>query len=161
MGQVIGLKELIEVRENARRQGLKFVFTNGCFDILHRGHIELLRSAKALGDILVVAVNSDASVKRIKGELRPIVKQEDRAEILACLVFVDYVIIFDGDTPEAVITELLPDVLVKGSDYKIENIVGRKQVESTGGRVVRVPLVSGYSTESMLSEIVRRYGKRR
>ncbi|MGQ9811254.1 MAG: hypothetical protein ACUVQ7_07930, partial [bacterium] len=101
------------------------------------------------------------SVKRIKGEPRPIVKQEDRAEILACLVFVDYVIIFDEDTPEAVITELLPDVLVKGSDYQIENIVGRKQVESTGGRVVRIPLVSGYSTESMLSEIVRKYGKRK
>ena len=149
----------MEVRENARRQGLIFVFTNGCFDILHRGHVELLRKAKSLGDILAVAINSDASMKRIKGNLRPIVKEEDRAAIVASLAFVDYVLIFEEDTPEAVITALLPDILVKGEDYQLEEIVGRRQVESAGGKVVRIPLTPGYSTESMLREIARRYGK--
>lgn len=160
MGQVIGLVELKAIREEARKRGLKLVFTNGCFDILHRGHIDLLKAAKALGDILVVAINSDESMKRIKGDLRPIVKQEDRAEILACLEFVDYVTIFDEDTPEAIITELLPDVLVKGSDYDMDSIVGRKQVESAGGRVVRIDLTPGYSTEKMLHEIAQRYTRR-
>ncbi len=149
----------MEVRENARRQGLRFVFTNGCFDIIHRGHVELLRKAKSFGDILAVAINSDASMRRIKGNLRPIVKQEDRAAILASLEFVDYVIIFEEDTPEAVINALLPDILVKGEDYELEEIVGRRQVESAGGKVVRIPLTPGYSTEGMLREIARRYGK--
>ncbi|HEC83307.1 MAG TPA: D-glycero-beta-D-manno-heptose 1-phosphate adenylyltransferase, partial [Firmicutes bacterium] len=115
MGKIVTLEELKQERERARAEGLRFVFTNGCFDLVHRGHVELLRAARNLGDVLAVAINSDASVTRLKGPRRPIVSQDDRAAVVAALDSVDYVTIFDEDTPERVITVLLPDVLVKGA----------------------------------------------
>jgi len=135
------------------------VFTNGCFDILHRGHIEYLKKAKTLGDILIVGLNSDSSVRKIKGEKRPIVKQKDRAEILAALSFVDYICIFNEETPEKMIKILIPDVLVKGGDWAKPDIVGKDIVESCGGKVVTVPLVKGKSTKNIIRTIVDRYCK--
>jgi rfaE bifunctional protein nucleotidyltransferase chain/domain len=157
MGEVVDTERLLEVCESAKRSGKCLVFTNGCFDIIHRGHVELLKKARSLGDMLVVAVNSDDSVTRLKGARRPIVRQEDRAEILAALEPVDYVTIFDEDTPAKVIAALKPDVLVKGSDYASDEIVGKAEVEKLGGRVVRIPLHGDFSTERMLREIARRY----
>jgi rfaE bifunctional protein nucleotidyltransferase chain/domain len=157
MGRVVDMEELLAIRREAKRHGKVFVFTNGCFDILHRGHVEILKKAGALGDLLVVAMNSDASVRRLKGERRPIVRQEDRAAVLAALASVDYVTIFEEDTPEVVIAGLKPDILVKGSDYAPGEVVGRVEVEDAGGRVVIVPLHGDLSTERMLREIARRY----
>ncbi len=136
------------------------VFTNGCFDILHRGHIECLRKAKSLGDVLIVGLNSDSSVRKIKGEKRPIVSQNDRAEILASLEMVDYVLTFQETTPFKVISRLVPDVLVKGGDYTKDNIVGNKIVESGGGRVITVKPVPGRSTQNIIKKIVDNYGER-
>ena len=158
MGKVMTLEQLRRAREAARDEGKRFVFTNGCFDILHRGHIELLRAARGLGDELAVAINSDDSVARLKGIRRPIVSQDDRAAVLAALESVDFVTIFDEDTPARVISLLKPDILVKGSDYAVEEIVGREDVEQAGGRVVRLPLHGGYSTEKLLRDIAARYG---
>jgi rfaE bifunctional protein nucleotidyltransferase chain/domain len=155
--KILTLEELRQARESARKAGKRFVFTNGCFDILHRGHIELLRAARDLGDQLAVGLNSDASVRRLKGEKRPIVGEEDRAAIVAALDAVDFVTLFDEDTPERVISVLKPDVLVKGSDYALEEIVGRSQVEESGGQVVQVPLHGGHSTEKLLRSIAERY----
>jgi rfaE bifunctional protein nucleotidyltransferase chain/domain len=160
MGKVLNRKDLLETREAARRSGKKVVFTNGCFDILHRGHVELLKRARSLGDLLVVAVNSDASVTRLKGEKRPIVRQEDRVAVLAELESVDYVTIFEEDTPAEIVEQVRPDVLVKGSDYEMDEIVGKAEVEEMGGRVVRIPLYGDFSTERMLREIARRYRDR-
>jgi rfaE bifunctional protein nucleotidyltransferase chain/domain len=157
MGTVMSLEELRKARESARRERQRFVFTNGCFDIIHPGHIELLRTARGLGDKLAVAINSDSSVKRLKGERRPIVPQDDRAKILAALESVDFVTIFEEDTPARVISLLRPDVLVKGSDYEINEIVGRQEVEEAGGKIVRIPLHGSYSTEKLLKEIAARY----
>jgi rfaE bifunctional protein nucleotidyltransferase chain/domain len=157
MGRVINLEDLLREREAARVSGKKFVFTNGCFDLLHRGHVELLKAAKAMGDLLCVAVNSDRSVRSLKGERRPIVAEADRAEVLAALEAVDFVVIFDQDTPAEVISRLRPDVLVKGSDYASVEIVGREDVERDGGLVVRFPVVGGFSTEKLLTEVARRY----
>ena len=135
-----------------RGKGKKIVFTNGCFDILHRGHIEYLKKAKELGDILVVGLNSDESVKKIKGKGRPINRQEDRAELLASLEFVDYVVIFDEDTPYNLIREIKPDILVKGGDYKIEEVVGKEFAKET----VVLSFIEGYSTTSIVEKISRR-----
>jgi rfaE bifunctional protein nucleotidyltransferase chain/domain len=157
VGKVLDLRALTEERKTARNQGKRFVFTNGCFDVLHRGHVELLRAAKALGDILCVGINSDSSVRRLKGERRPVVKEADRAAVLAALECVDFVTAFDQDTPAELIAALRPDVLVKGADYAMDRIVGRQEVEGAGGTVVRIPLLEGYSTESFLQEIARRY----
>lgn len=133
------------------------VFTNGCFDILHRGHIYILKKAKSLGDVLIVGLNSDSSVRKLKGENRPILPQNDRAEILAALEMVDYVLIFREDTPQKVISTLVPDVLVKGGDYNHNEIVGRDVVESAGGRVVRIKQVPGRSTKNIIKIITSRY----
>jgi rfaE bifunctional protein nucleotidyltransferase chain/domain len=157
MGKVMSLEELREARESARIAKRRFVFTNGCFDIIHPGHVELLRAARNLGDSLAVAINSDSSVRRLKGERRPIVSQNDRAEVLAALEAVDFVTIFEEDTPARVISVLLPDVLVKGSDYEMDEIVGRQEVEEAGGKVVRVPLHGSHSTDKLLKEIAARY----
>jgi len=157
MGRVVDMEELLAVRRDARRSGKIFVFTNGCFDILHRGHVELLKQARSLGDLLIVAVNSDESVRRLKGHRRPIVRQEDRTVVLASLECVDYVTVFGEDTPLQVISRLRPDVLVKGSDYAPGEVVGREEVEDAGGRVEIVPLHGDFSTERMLREIARRY----
>jgi rfaE bifunctional protein nucleotidyltransferase chain/domain len=131
-------------------QGLKVVFTNGCFDILHRGHVEYLSKAADLGDVLVVGLNTDASVRRLKGEGRPVNNEEARALVLASLCFVDAVVLFDEDTPYELIKAVHPDVLVKGADYKVEDIVGHDLVTSYGGLVTTVPLVEGYSTSKLL-----------
>ena len=133
----------------------KLVFTNGVFDILHRGHVEYLYAARTLGDELVVAINTDASVRRLKGKDRPINTDEDRALVLAGLGCVDYVTFFADDTPQRLITALLPDVLVKGGDYTPETIVGRNEVESAGGQVVVIPFVTGKSTTQTLQRIIR------
>jgi D-beta-D-heptose 7-phosphate kinase/D-beta-D-heptose 1-phosphate adenosyltransferase len=159
MGKIVDLEQLRRLREDARSEGRKFVLTNGCFDILHRGHVELLGAARSLGDQLAVAVNSDDSVRRLKGRRRPIVGERDRAAVLAALESVDFVVIFDEDTPQRLISALLPDVLVKGADYAADEIVGKDEVEASGGEVVRIPLVGGYSTEKLMKEIAGRYGE--
>ena len=131
------------------------VFTNGCFDILHRGHVSYLTRARALGDRLIVGVNTDASVRRLKGEGRPVVGQDDRAYVLAALACVDAVTLFDEDTPAQLIEALVPDVLVKGGDYTPEQVVGREIVERSGGRLVLLPFLSGRSTTQILNRIQR------
>ena len=131
------------------------VFTNGCFDILHRGHIEYLTEAKEQGDYLIVGLNTDASVKRLKGENRPINCEEDRALMLAALECVDYVILFDEDTPEQLIRSIKPDILVKGGDYTPEQIVGAPFVLKDGGSVLTIPFVDGYSTTQMIERILK------
>ncbi len=146
--------ELAEIRERLARQGKTVVFTNGCFDILHRGHVEYLRQARALGDILIVGVNDDRSVRRLKGAGRPLVPQQDRTYLLAALMIVDYVCLFPEDTPLQLIQSLHPDVLVKGSDYQLHEIVGREAVEERGGRVVTIPLVENRSTSNIIDKIV-------
>jgi D-beta-D-heptose 7-phosphate kinase/D-beta-D-heptose 1-phosphate adenosyltransferase len=136
-----------------KRNGRRVVFTNGCFDLLHPGHIRSLEQARALGDVLIVGLNSDASVRQLKGEGRPVIPESERAEILAALESVDAVVIFDDLTPREVIARLLPDVLVKGGDWPGDQIVGREEVEAAGGRVVRAPVVPGYSTTDILKKI--------
>ena len=134
-----------------RRGGRRIVFTNGVFDLIHPGHIRYLRAAKRLGDVLVVGINSDASARRLgKGPHRPLVKQRDRAEVLAALEMVDYVVIFSGDTPYAVIRALQPDVLVKGGDWSIDRIVGADLVQARGGKVRSLPFRRGYSTTRLI-----------
>lgn len=135
------------------RRNKRLVFTNGCFDILHIGHISYLREAAALGDILVVGLNSDASVKRLKGEERPINSQDDRAEMLAAMEFIDYIIVFEEDTPKTLIEEIKPDVLVKGGDWPVEQIVGADFVKRRGGKVFSIPVVEGKSTTNIIKAI--------
>jgi len=136
-----------------KRNGRKLVFTNGCFDLLHPGHIRSLEQARDLGDALLVGLNSDASVRQLKGNGRPVIPERERAEILSALECVDAVVIFDDLTPRRVIAALLPDVLVKGGDWPGDQIVGREEVEAAGGRVVSVPVVPGYSTTEILKKI--------
>ncbi len=136
-----------------KRNGRRIVFTNGCFDLLHPGHIRGFELARALGDALIIGLNSDASVRQLKGPGRPVMPERERAEILAALESVDAVIIFDELTPREVISRLLPDVLVKGGDWPGDQIVGREEVEAAGGRVVSLPLVPGYSTTAILRKI--------
>ncbi|MCJ7508873.1 MAG: D-glycero-beta-D-manno-heptose 1-phosphate adenylyltransferase [candidate division Zixibacteria bacterium] len=157
MGQVVKLDRLIGIRGKARKARKKVVFTNGCFDILHRGHIDFLKKAKGLGDILIVGLNTDSSVKKIKGKQRPIISQNDRAEILANLLPVDYVCLFNEETPIKLISALVPDILVKGRDYKKNEIVGKDIVESKGGKVIRIKLVQGKSTKSIINTVLNRY----
>ncbi len=149
--------ELSPLLSLLKATGQKIVFTNGCFDLIHTGHTRYLATARSLGDILVVALNSDASVRTIKGEKRPINAQHDRAETLAALESVDYVTIFDEPDPYKVIAALQPDVLVKGGDWPIEKIIGRDIVEARGGRVVNVPFVEGASTTSIINKILKTY----
>jgi rfaE bifunctional protein nucleotidyltransferase chain/domain len=136
-----------------KRNGRRIVFTNGCFDLLHPGHIRSLEQARELGAALVVGLNSDASVRQLKGEGRPVLPERERAEILAALESVDAVVIFDDLTPREVIARLLPDVLVKGGDWAGDKIVGREEVEAAGGRVVSAPVVPGFSTTDILRKI--------
>lgn len=159
MGKVVNLDQLIRIRKRAKRDHRKVVFTNGCFDILHRGHIGCLKKAKSFGDLLIVGLNSDSSVKKVKGSKRPIQPQEDRAEILASLGMVDYVCIFEEETPQKMICALIPDVLVKGGDYKKEKIVGKEVVKSHGGRVFTVKEIKAKSTKNIIKRIIARYRK--
>ena len=153
MGRVVQLKSLVRLRNKARRERKKVVFTNGCFDLLHRGHIVYLKKAKRLGDFLIVGVNSDHSVRKLKGKGRPLVRQEDRSIILAALECVDYVIIFNESTPERIIEKIQPDILVKGGDYKLKEILGREEVKKRGGQVLTLPMVKGYSTKQIIKRI--------
>jgi rfaE bifunctional protein nucleotidyltransferase chain/domain len=145
--------ELTLIRGAAKRQGQSVVFTNGCFDLLHRGHVHLLRAAKACGDILIVAINSDRSVKAIKGPRRPVLPENDRAELIAAMEMVDYVVLFDEPDPYRLIAELNPDVLVKGGDWSAEKIIGADVVERNGGRVAVVPYLKGLSTSAIIERI--------
>jgi rfaE bifunctional protein nucleotidyltransferase chain/domain len=150
---VLTLEEAILRFGGDKRNGRRVVFTNGCFDLLHPGHIRSLELAREFGDALIVGLNSDASVRQLKGEGRPVIPERERAEILAALESVDAVLIFDNLTPREVIARLLPDVLVKGGDWPGDQIVGRVEVEAAGGRVVSVPVVAGYSTSAILQKI--------
>ena len=151
-GKILSHEDLLNERERLHGAGKTLVFTNGVFDILHAGHVRYLSEARALGDALVVAINSDRSVRALKGPDRPLTTENDRAEILAALRAVDYVTIFDDVSPRSLIARLLPDVLVKGGDYTLDQIHGREEVEAAGGHVVSLPFVEGLST----SEIIRR-----
>lgn len=146
---------LARIAGRLRAAKKRVVFTNGCFDILHVGHVDYLRRARRAGDVLVVGLNSDASVRAIKGKSRPINRQADRARVLAALYFVDYITIFNDSTPERLIKAIRPDVLAKGADWKAKDIVGADFVKSHGGRVVRIPFVKGYSTTSVIKKIGR------
>jgi rfaE bifunctional protein nucleotidyltransferase chain/domain len=145
--------ELRRVRERLRGEGRRLVFTNGCFDLLHVGHVRYLGEARRLGDALLVAINSDRSVRALKGAGRPLMNEGERAEVLAALSAVDFVTVFDEESPRALIRELLPDVLVKGGDYSTEEIHGREEVEAAGGRVLSLPFVEGASTTSIIERI--------
>jgi D-beta-D-heptose 7-phosphate kinase/D-beta-D-heptose 1-phosphate adenosyltransferase len=145
--------EIVEQRKGWRAGGKVVVFTNGCFDLLHPGHVALFEAARAQGDILVVGLNSDRSVRSLKGEGRPLVGEDERAETIEALEAVDHVVVYDEETPRETIAALLPDVLVKGADWALDAIVGREEVEAVGGRVVRVELLPGRSTTSMVSRI--------
>jgi len=158
MNKTLYSKEEIKViRDQIRADGKKVVFTNGCFDILHAGHVDYLAKAKACGDVLILGLNSDKSVKNIKGKKRPIVTQEERAFILSNLESVDYVTCFDEDTPQEIIDYLIPDFLVKGADWSIENIVGRETVEKNGGEIKRIEFVNDQSTTNIVQTIIERY----
>ena len=148
---------ILTIREELRAQNKKVVFTNGCFDILHPGHVDYLNEAKACGDVLIVALNSDDSVRRIKGDKRPILKLEERAYIIGNLRTVDYVTFFEEDTPLEIISELIPDYLVKGEDWDIEKIVGKNIVEQNGGEVKRIKFVSNRSTTDIINTVIERY----
>lgn len=150
---VLTLEEIILRFGREKRNAKRVVFTNGCFDLLHPGHIESLETARAMGDVLIVGINSDESVRTLKGPGRPVFRAEERAEILASLECVDAVLIFEELTPQRVIAALLPDVLVKGEDWPGNQIVGREEVEAAGGKVVRVEVVQGYSTSEILRKI--------
>ena len=155
----IALTELKTIRSKLKSSGKKVVFTNGVFDLIHAGHVDYLLKAKSWGDILIVGLNSDDSVKRIKGEKRPILIQEERAFILSNLKPVDYVIYFGEDTPEKLISELVPDVLVKGADWPIDEIVGKDIVEKNGGIVKAIEFVNEQSTSKIIDLIIERYSK--
>jgi len=145
--------ELLRERERLRAEGQSLVFTNGCFDILHVGHARYLEAARALGDALLVAVNSDRSVRELKGAGRPIMNEGERAELLAALAAVDFVTVFDEESPRSLIAEVLPDVLAKGGDYALDEIHGREEVERAGGRVVALPFVEGASTTNIIERV--------
>ena len=153
MGKIVSQEDLIKIAAREKRSGRRVVFTNGCFDLLHPGHVRCLAEARALGDLLIVAVNSDRSVRGNKGPERPLVPEQDRAEVLAALASVDYVTIFDEPTPRELIARLLPNLLVKGADWAPGEVVGRQEVEAAGGRVVSIPLAPGYSTTKLVERI--------
>jgi D-glycero-beta-D-manno-heptose 1-phosphate adenylyltransferase len=155
LSKIITAEKLLPRLDKARKSGEKVVFTNGCFDILHAGHVRYLTAAAAEGNLLVVGLNSDASVRLIKGDQRPIVKQNHRAEVLAGLGCVDYVVVFDSPDPLLLIQTLKPDVLVKGADWTEETIIGGEFVRSNGGSVVRISLVPEVSTSQIIEKILR------
>lgn len=151
--KILSLAELLGERERLRSAGQSVVFTNGVFDLLHVGHVRYLGAARALGDALMVGINSDRSVRELKGVGRPVVNENERAEILAALALVDYVTIFDDISPRSLISRLLPDVLAKGGDYGLDEIHGREEVEAAGGRVVALPFVPGTSTSAIIERM--------
>ena len=157
LSKILGLDDLIQKLQPTRAAGKRIVFTNGCFDILHMGHIRYLSAAKAEGDILIIGLNSDASVKSFKEKGRPIITQDQRAEVLASLECVDYITIFDETDPLKLLKRIMPAVLVKGADWAEAQIIGADFVKSTGGKVVRVPVVPEISTSRIIQRIKERY----
>ena len=155
MGAVLLRNSLTKTCQQLKKAGKSIVFTNGCFDILHLGHIDYLSKARALGDILIVGVNTDASVRRLKGDDRPIVQEDDRAAVLAALGVVDYVCLFDEDTPYELIRALVPDILVKGADWSVGDIVGKDIVEAAGGTVHTIEFLPNRSTTNIIQKIVQ------
>ena len=154
MGKVISLHQLQQERENWRSENKTVVFTNGCFDLLHPGHTRYLQMARDLGDVLIVALNSDSAVRALKGNSRPILKENERAEVMAALACVDYVMIFDDISPRETSAALLPDILVKGGDWGVDAIIGREEVEAGGGKVMSLPFVEGVSTTEIIERIL-------
>lgn len=154
---ILSREELKKVRAQLKSENKKVVFTNGCFDLIHSGHVDYLLKSKQLGDILIVALNTDHSVRRIKGEKRPILNQNERAFIVSNLKPVDYVTFFDEDTPAEIIADLIPDILVKGADWPLDKIVGRDVVEANGGEVKTIEFVNDQSTSKIIQTILSRY----
>ncbi len=154
MGKTVSLGKALEDVRILRKEGKKIVFTNGCFDIMHAGHVRYLRKARSMGDALIVGLNSDSSIRAIKGDLRPIVPEKERAEVLSALCSVDYVILFNEETPIRLITAIKPDVLAKGADWASGQIVGAGVVMEAGGKVARIPLVKGKSTTNIIKKIL-------
>lgn len=159
MGKIVSQRQLAKIRNHCRLSSQTVVFTNGCFDIIHRGHVEYLSKAKSLGDILIVAINSDKSVRRLKGKGRPVINEKDRAFILSHLDMVDYVTLFDSLTPLSLIRKISPDVLVKGGDYDADSIVGAADVKASGGKVKVMPYLRGYSSSAVIGKLKK--GKRK
>jgi D-glycero-beta-D-manno-heptose 1-phosphate adenylyltransferase len=155
LGKVVTQEELVSRVAEAKAAQRRVVFTNGCFDLLHPGHTRLLEQARELGDVLIVALNSDRSVRENKGDDRPIIPEAERAEVAAALAAVDYVVLFDEATPREIIACVRPDVLVKGGDWGPNEIVGREEVEAAGGRVVSIPFECGYSTSSIIERVLK------
>jgi len=151
--KILSAEQMLGERERLRSAGTRLVFTNGVFDLIHVGHVRYLVQARSLGDALVVAINSDRTVRELKGPDRPIFDQAERAEILAAFRCVDYVTIFDDVSPRSLIAKLLPDVLVKGGDYQLDQIHGREEVEAAGGKVISLPFVAGASTTALIRQI--------
>ena len=145
--------EIAAIAAQAKKSGKRVVFTNGCFDLLHRGHVHVLRRAKAAGDLLIVGLNSDRSVKSIKGPLRPILPESERAELIAAMEMVDYVVLFDEADPYSLIAAIVPDVLAKGGDWSAEKIIGADIVAQNGGRVEVIPYLKGFSTTEIIERI--------
>jgi rfaE bifunctional protein nucleotidyltransferase chain/domain len=152
-GKILSLEDLLRERRGLRAEGKSLVFTNGVFDLLHVGHVRYLQQARSLGDALVVAINSDRSVRELKGDSRPVIVEQERAEILAALRQVTYVTIFDELSPRTLIAKVLPDVLAKGGDYGLDEIHGREEVEAAGGRVVSLPFIEGASTSAIIERM--------
>lgn len=157
MNLVKSLKELKAIRKKLKLENKKVVFTNGCFDLIHAGHIDYLTKAKKMGDVLIVGLNSDSSVKAIKGNKRPILKEAERTFILSSLKPIDYIVIFNEDTPERLIKELVPDILVKGADWKLDGIIGKDVVLDNGGKVKTIKFINNQSTSKIIETIVSRY----
>ncbi|MFZ2324477.1 MAG: D-glycero-beta-D-manno-heptose 1-phosphate adenylyltransferase [Ignavibacteriaceae bacterium] len=157
MSNIKTIEDIKALRKRWKAEGKKVVFTNGCFDLIHSGHVDYLVKAKEMGDILILALNTDTSVKRIKGNKRPILKQDERAFIVSNLKPVDYVTFFEEDTPAEIISELIPDVLVKGADWSLDKIVGREIVESNGGEVKTIKFVNDQSTSKIIQTILNSY----
>jgi rfaE bifunctional protein nucleotidyltransferase chain/domain len=155
MGTFFERPDLVTARARWKAEGKTVVFTNGCYDVLHPGHIRLLEQARSLGDVLILALNTDGSVQRLKGPSRPLLAQADRAELACALEAVDAVTFFDEDTPRELIAEVLPDILIKGADWA-HFIAGREEVEAAGGKVMALPLEPGYSTTGIVEEVLRR-----
>ena len=159
--KILSPSELLGMRQGLRAGGQSLVFTNGVFDLLHVGHVRYLAEARALGDALLVAVNSDRTVRELKGDSRPIINQDERAELVAALRQVDFVTIFDDISPRSLIAKVLPDVLVKGGDYALDEIHGREEVEAAGGRVVSLPFVAGVSSTDIIERMKKVKGENR
>lgn len=153
VGRLYSRRELLEQRKRWKEKSQKVAFTNGCFDLLHPGHIRLLEYAKSLADVLIVGINTDAGVQRLKGPARPLLAEQERAEVLCALAAVDGVVLFDEETPRELIAELLPDILMKGADWS-HFIAGREEVEAAGGQVIAAPLEAGYSTTAIVEKLL-------